>query len=68
MGNAGVAPWRTALTWRPLSVREGERPDEGPYEGVPRHLYEPLRQWTNSFFGGTSYNSYNDVHNGPRAY
>jgi hypothetical protein len=55
----------SALTWRPLSVREGERPDEGPYEGVPAHLYQPLRQWTDSFFGG-NYNSHSDVHNGPR--
>lgn len=48
-----------------MSVREGERPDEAPYEGVPPHLYESLRQWTNNFFGG-SYNSYEDVQNGSR--
>jgi hypothetical protein len=55
----------TAVTWRPLSVREGQSPDEGPYEGVPPHLYEPLRQWTDNFFGGR-YNSYSDANNGPR--
>lgn len=43
-----------ALTWKPLSVREGTTKDEAPYEGVPAHLLEPLCQWVNSVFGQDS--------------
>ena len=41
------------MTWQPLSVREGRAKDKGPYEGVPSHLYEPLRQWVDDTFGGS---------------
>jgi hypothetical protein len=53
------------LTWQPLSIREGGRPDDGPFEGVPQHLFEPLRDWVNRTFGGTPL-SLMDVYNGPR--
>ena len=51
--------------WQPLSVRDGRISDEGPYEGVPRHLYQPLREWVDSHFG-QSYESAADRYNGPR--
>lgn len=38
-------------TWQRLSVRDGHLPDDGPYEGVPPHLYGPLREWVDSSFG-----------------
>lgn len=40
-------------TWRRLSVRDGRLPNDGPYEGVPAHLYGPLRDWVDSNFGST---------------
>lgn len=53
------------MTWQPLSVRDGREKDEGPYEGVPWHLYEPLREWVDATFGGYPGSSY-DSSNGPR--
>lgn len=52
-------------TWLRLSVRDGRIPDDGPYEGVPGHLYQPLREWVNSNFGG-KFGSYADIDGGPR--
>jgi len=40
------------LTWQRLSVRDGRAEDDGPHEGVPLHLFEPLRQWVDWAFGG----------------
>jgi hypothetical protein len=40
------------LTWQPLSIREGRKTDDGPYEGVPAHLVGPLREWVDWRFGG----------------
>jgi hypothetical protein len=67
---AGTAGYLVALgggflTWRPLSIRDGARPDDGPFEGVPHHLFAPLRDWVNRICGGTPL-SLGDVHNGPR--
>jgi hypothetical protein len=33
------------LDWQPLSVREARRELDGPFEGVPDHLVEVLKQW-----------------------
>lgn len=52
-------------TWQRLSVRDGRVPDDGPYEGVPSHLYQPLREWIDSNFGG-KYGSWADAKGGPR--
>lgn len=41
--------------WQRLSVRDGKDTDNGPYEGVPRHLYEVLRGWANNEFGVPPY-------------
>jgi hypothetical protein len=40
------------LTWQPLSVRDGRADENGPYEGVPDHLFEPLRHWVDTSFTG----------------
>lgn len=53
------------MTWQRLSVRDRQVRDDGPYEGVPDHLFEPLREWVDFNFGGAP-NSYSDVHGGPR--
>jgi hypothetical protein len=34
--------------WKPLSVRTGERVEEGPYEGVPLHLNAHVIEWVDS--------------------
>ena len=41
-----------SLTWQPLSVRDGRVKNEGPYEDVPEHLFEPLRHWVETSFTG----------------
>jgi hypothetical protein len=51
--------------WQRLSVRDGRASDDGPYEGVPRHLYQPLRDWIDSWLGGTP-GSWSDANGGPR--
>jgi hypothetical protein len=53
------------LTWQPLSVRDGRAEDEGPFEGVPNHLVEPLCQWVNRYFGGSP-GSDADTEHGPQ--
>jgi hypothetical protein len=40
------------LTWRRLSVRAANADEDAPYEGVPPHLFEPLREWVDKHFGG----------------
>lgn len=41
------------MAWHRLSVRDGRSSgDDGPFEGVPRHLFEPLRDWIDQTFGG----------------
>jgi hypothetical protein len=55
-----------ALSWKPLSVRDGRAKDQGPYEGVPPHLYSALKEWVDSTFGGYSEQAGNDIANGPR--
>ena len=42
------------MSWQPLSVRDGRAENEGPYEGVPRHLFQPLRHWVDMSFTGES--------------
>ena len=42
------------MTWQPLSVRNGRTEDEGPFEGVPEHLFEPLRHWVDMNYTGES--------------
>ena len=37
------------MEWQPLSVREGRRPPDGPYEGVPVHLKNGLLSWLRRF-------------------
>lgn len=32
-------------------MRDGRAEDKGPFEGVPPHLFEPLRQWVDINFG-----------------
>lgn len=54
-----------ALSWHRLSVRDGRDDVDGPFDGVPGHLYQPLRQWVETVFGGGP-GSFADVHNGPR--
>jgi hypothetical protein len=39
--------------------------DDGPYEDVPLHLLEPLRQWIQDAFGGLPGSSA-DTEGGPR--
>jgi hypothetical protein len=40
------------MTWHRLSVREGRTPDgDGPFEDIPAHLFEPLRDWIDNKFG-----------------
>lgn len=39
--------------------------DDGPYDGVPDHLYDPLREWVDYSFGGGP-NSFADTEGGPR--
>jgi hypothetical protein len=39
------------VTWQPLSVREGRRQPDGPWEGVPPHLRFPLRHWLEGVYG-----------------
>lgn len=51
--------------WQPLSVRDGRATDDGPYDGVPSHLYLPLREWVDSTFGGNS-GSQADHEGGPK--
>ncbi len=34
-----------ANRWQPLSIRESGAKPDGPYEGVPSHLFEPLHDW-----------------------
>jgi hypothetical protein len=51
--------------WQRLSVRDGRASDDGPYEGVPRHLYQPLRYWIDSWLGGDP-GSWSDINGGPR--
>lgn len=51
--------------WQRLSVRDGRVSDDGPYDGVPPHLYLPLRDWVDSNFGGR-YGSTADHEGGPR--
>jgi hypothetical protein len=53
------------LTWQRLSVRAGNAHDDVPYEGVPTHLFEPLRHWVDTNFGGNP-GSDADVNGGPR--
>lgn len=45
--------------WQPLSVREGQREPDGPFEGVPDHLREGLKQWLITVFGIHNSSSYN---------
>lgn len=33
------------MTWQPLSVRQGRRQPEGPYEGLPDHLKPHVLAW-----------------------
>lgn len=33
------------------TVREGRPPPDGPYEGVPAHLHQPIRHWLDGAFG-----------------
>ena len=51
--------------WQRLSVRDGRVSDDGPYEGVPRHLSGPLRHWVDNWLGGEP-GSWSDVNGGPR--
>jgi hypothetical protein len=51
--------------WNRLSVRDGRATDDGPYEGVPGHLYQPLREWVDNVFGGR-YGSTADQEGGSR--
>jgi hypothetical protein len=51
--------------WQRLSVRDGRVSDDGPYDGVPAHLYLPLRDWVDSTFGGR-YGSPADRAGGPK--
>jgi hypothetical protein len=51
--------------WQRLSVRDGRAADDGPYDGVPGHLYLPLREWVDSNFGG-SFGSQANHTGGPR--
>jgi hypothetical protein len=53
-----------ALTWEPLSVREG-RGEHGPYEGVPSHLTQPLAEWVNMTFGWADNHPNVSSSNGP---
>jgi hypothetical protein len=46
------------VTWQPLSVRQGRREPDGPYEGVPSHLRKHLRDWFESV--ATGYQGYPD--------
>jgi hypothetical protein len=62
---AGEASGRRPLAWQRFSVRTGVVQDDGPYEDVPGHLYEPLVEWINYNFGGRP-NSPADVEGGPR--
>ncbi|HEY0238679.1 MAG TPA: hypothetical protein VGC37_08540 [Friedmanniella sp.] len=37
--------------WQPLSVRQGRREPEGPYEGTPAHLRYAVGEWLRARFG-----------------
>ncbi|MGH3219635.1 MAG: hypothetical protein ACRDPY_13160 [Streptosporangiaceae bacterium] len=52
------------MAWQRLSVRDGQSEDDGPYDGVPDHLYQPLREWVAHTFGGNP-GSLADAEGGP---
>lgn len=49
---AGANPgWGEEVTeWRRLSVRRGLVEDDGPYAGVPAHMWAPIHKWLSSAF------------------
>jgi hypothetical protein len=51
------------MDWERLSVREGRAQKDGPFEGVPPHLFDPLRSWVDHAFGGSNY-SMDDIEGG----
>lgn len=65
MGEGRVVRREAALSWERLSVRDGRADDDGPYDGVPGHLYQPVAMWVDRVFGGMP-KSYSDTRNGPR--
>ncbi|HEX6520741.1 MAG TPA: hypothetical protein VF070_12140 [Streptosporangiaceae bacterium] len=53
------------MSWERLSVREGHAEKDGPFEGVPSHLFDPLRNWVDHAFGNGNYST-NDIEGGSR--
>jgi hypothetical protein len=53
------------MGWERLSVREGRAQRDGPFEGVPPHLFDPLRNWVDHAFGGNGH-SMDDIEGGSR--
>jgi len=43
------------LDRQPLSVREGRRADDGPFEGAPAHLVPPLVNWLSNVLRAIDY-------------